>query len=355
MLRLPLPLRRVNVSICGNVTIMPEAGHHEHSHGAAALSDAARLSVAPMIDWTDRWCRLFHRQISARALLYTEMIAAPALVRGRALHLLDFDAAEQPVALQLGGADPGEMREAAALGAAHGYGEVNLNCGCPSDRVQSGAFGAVLMRDPALVGRICAAMQGQGAEITVKCRIGVDEQDPHEVLPRFIAAVADAGVARLTIHARKAWLQGLSPKENRSIPPLDHALVHEMKARFPQLHISLNGGVATLKEAQAHLDGVDGVMIGRAAYHQPYEILGQADTLWGGAPARPRAAIARAMRPAIESHLASGGRLHQITRHMLGLYAGQPGARRWRQILSEGGARAGADWSVVAQALDAVS
>lgn len=312
----------------------------------------ARLSVAPMLDWTDRWCRLFHRQISAQALLYTEMVTAPALVRGGALHLLEFDPREQPVALQLGGSDPGELRAATALAVAQGYGEVNLNCGCPSDRVQSGSFGAVLMRDPARVAQCCAAMAGQGAEITVKCRIGVDEDDPAQVLPRFLDHLAQAGVRRVIIHARKAWLSGLSPKDNRTIPPLDYDLVHQMKARFAGMHISLNGGVESLEQARALLAaGLDGVMIGRAAYHDPYGVLAQADTLWGGPPAPPRAQVARAMRPAIETHLAQGGRLHQVVRHMLGLFAGQPGARRWRQVLSTEGTRPGAGWEVVEAAL----
>lgn len=319
------------------------------------INQHARLSIAPMMDWTDRWCRLFHRQISQHALLYTEMVTAPALVRGGATHLLDFDPAEQPVALQLGGSDPGELREATAMGANRGYAEVNLNCGCPSDRVQSGTFGAILMKDPALVGLLCTAMQGQGAEITIKCRIGVDDQIPEEVLPRFLATIADAGVTRVTIHARKAWLKGLSPKDNRTIPPLDYALVHDMKVRFPDLHITLNGGLQTLTAARSHLDrGLDGVMIGRAAYHQPYDILAAADALWNAPPARPRPDIARAMRPAIETHLANGGRLHQITRHMLGLFAGQPGARRWRQILSTEASRPDAGWHSVETALAAI-
>lgn len=308
-----------------------------------------------MMDWTDRHCRAFHRQISAHALLYTEMVTAPALVRGGALHLLDFDLAEQPVALQLGGSDPGELREATAMGAARGYGEVNLNCGCPSDRVQSGTFGAVLMRDPALVGRLCSAMAGQGAEVTVKCRIGVDEQDPEDALPRLLEAVADAGVRRVTIHARKAWLQGLSPKENRDVPPLDYDLAARMKDRFPGLHLSLNGGIATLDAALDELARFDGVMIGRAAYHQPYDVLAGVDArVFGGAEAPSRGAVARAMKPYIERHLAQGGRLHQVVRHMLGLFAGQPGARGWRQVLSTQATRDGAGWEVVEAALDRV-
>lgn len=310
-----------------------------------------------MMDWTDRHCRYFHRLLSRQALLYTEMVTAPALVRGGARHLLRFDPAEQPVALQLGGSDPAELRDATAMGAEEGYAEVNLNCGCPSDRVQSGTFGAILMRDAPLVARCVAAMQGQGAEITVKCRIGVDEQDPEQVLPDFIAQVADAGVRRLTIHARKAWLQGLSPKDNRTIPPLDYDLVYRMKEQFPDLHISINGGVETLDQAQAHLArGVDGVMIGRAAYHTPFDILAAADRrIFGTGADADRVQVARAMRPYVEAHLQNGGRLHQVMRHMLGLFAGQPGARGWRQVLSTQATRDGAGWDVVEQALSRVA
>lgn len=319
--------------------------------------EAARLSVAPMMDWTDSLCRQFHRVISGRALLYTEMVTAPALVRGGALHLLEFAPAEQPVALQLGGSDPAELREAAAMGAERGYTEINLNCGCPSDRVQSGTFGAVLMKDAPLVSQLCAAMQGQGAEVTVKCRIGVDDQDPEAVLPDFLARIREAGVGRVTVHARKAWLQGLSPKDNRTIPPLDYDLVLRMKEAFPDLHLSINGGVESLDEADALLArGLDGVMIGRAAYHRPYDILACTDArIFGGAPALSRTDITHAMRPIIEAHLANGGRLHQVTRHMLGLFTGQPGARGWRQVLSTGATREGAGWEVVEEALSRVS
>ena len=248
------------------------------------------LAVAPMMDWTDRHCRYFHRQLSRHALLYTEMVTAPALVRGGAVHLLEHDPAEHPVALQLGGSDPAELAKAARMGQAAGYVEINLNCGCPSDRVQSGTFGAVLMRQPALVAECVRAMQDAvDLPVTVKCRIGVDDQDPEEVLPEFLARIVAAGCERVTIHARKAWLQGLSPKENRDIPPLDYDLVQRMKQLFPNLHISINGGVARLEEARALLDGgLDGVMIGRAAYHQPWDILGTADErIFGAAPPQP--------------------------------------------------------------------
>ena len=315
---------------------------------------AARLSVAPMMDWTDRHCRVFHRRISRHALLYTEMVTAPAVIHGKRAQLLDFDAVEHPVALQLGGSDPAELAEAARIARDWGYDEINLNCGCPSDRVQSGCFGAVLMKTPELVADCVAAMIAVSeAEVTVKCRIGVDEQAPEDVLPRFLETVSAAGVTRFTIHARKAWLQGLSPKDNREIPPLDYDLVHEMKAAFPHLHLSLNGGIATLEAAEDALArGLDGVMLGRAAYHEPMNVLGQADArIWGQvAPADPFE-VAEAMKPYIAAHLARGGRLHQITRHMLGLFHGQPGARGWRRVLSEGATRDGAGLALYDKAL----
>ena len=306
------------------------------------LDQAARLSVAPMMDWTDRACRGFHRLLSRRALLYTEMVTAPAVIHGDRARLLDYDAAEHPLALQLGGSEPAQLAEAARIGAGWGYDEINLNVGCPSDRVQSGCFGAVLMTRPDLVAECVAAMiAASPVEVTVKCRIGVDEQIPDEVLPAFLSRMRDAGVRRITIHARKAWLQGLSPRENREIPPLDYPLVHRMKAAFPDLHLSVNGGIATLAGVRAHLAAMDGVMVGRAAYHQPWDILGQADRLWDEAPpfSDPVEAAA-AMRPRIAAHLAQGGRLHQVTRHMLGLVPGRPGARGWRRHLSEGASRA---------------
>ncbi|MEM6658912.1 MAG: tRNA dihydrouridine(20/20a) synthase DusA [Pseudomonadota bacterium] len=322
------------------------------------VKQSATLSVAPMMDWTDRHCRYLHRLLSARALLYTEMVTAPALVRGGALHLLDHNPQEHPVALQLGGSDPSELAQAARLGADAGYDEINLNCGCPSDRVQSGTFGAILMKDPARVADCVAAMsRAVTVDVTVKCRIGVDEQDPHIVLPTFLNRIRDAGCQRVTIHARKAWLQGLSPKENRDIPPLDYDLVHHMKAEFPDMHISINGGVASLSQARAHLDaGLDGVMIGRAAYHQPADILAAADVeIFGTGAARDPVAVVEQMVPYIDRHLASGGRLHQITRHMLGLFAGRPGARAWRRALSEGAVHKGAGPEVMLRALDHVA
>src|SRR6056297_1584072 len=254
--------------------------------GIRSMTDASRLSVAPMMDWTDRHCRHFHRRLTRQALLYTEMVTAPALVRGGATHLLDFSPAEHPVACQLGGSEPAELAEAAAMVAEAGYDEVNLNVGCPSDRVQSGCFGAVLMETPDLVAAcVRAMMNAQPLPVTVKCRIGVDDQDPAEVLPDFIARIRDAGVTRVAVHARKAWLEGLSPKENRDVPPLDHDLVLAMKHRFPDLHISVNGGIGSLDEAEAFLArGFDGVMIGRAAYSDPFGLLAEADARIFGDP-----------------------------------------------------------------------
>ncbi|WP_127111645.1 tRNA dihydrouridine(20/20a) synthase DusA [Shimia sediminis] len=322
------------------------------------ISKAARLSVAPMMDWTDRHCRYLHRLLSRETLLYTEMVTAPALVRGGAVHLLDFNTEEHPVALQLGGSDPQELAEATRIGAAHGYDEINLNVGCPSDRVQSGTFGAVLMKTPDLVAECLSAMRAASpVEVTVKCRIGVDDQDPHEVLPAFLDRVAATGVRRITIHARKAWLQGLSPKENREIPPLDYPLVHEMKAAFPHLHISVNGGISSLDQAKAFLDaGLDGVMIGRAAYHNPADILLGADTqIFGAGHMTTAEQAVLDMLPYIDRHLANGGKVHQITRHMLGLFTGRPGARMWRRVLSEGASRPGAGTRLVLDALAHVS
>ena len=299
-------------------------------------AQAARLSVAPMIDWTDRHCRGFHRLLSRRALLYTEMITAPAILHGDRARLLDHDGAH-PVALQIGGSDPAELAAATRIAGDWGYDEINLNVGCPSDRVQSGCFGAVLMKTPALVGDCVAAMSAVSrAPVTVKCRIGVDDQNPAEVLPEFLETIAAAGVRRVIIHARKAWLHGLSPRENREIPPLDYPLVHEMKAAFPTLHLSINGGIGSLDAARTQLQVMDGAMIGRAAYHEPWAILGTADTLWDDPPplASPHEAAAL-MRDRLAAHLAAGGRMHQITRHMLGLFHGRPGARAWKRILSE--------------------
>ena len=325
----------------------------------ADLKHAARLSIAPMMDWTDRHCRYLHRLMTGQALLYTEMVTAPALVRGGAVHLLDHDQAEHPVAVQLGGSDPLELAKATVICNQAGYGEVNLNIGCPSDRVQSGCFGAVLMENPVLVADCVAEMiRVSDVPVTVKCRIGVDDQVPAKVLPDFIARMQGAGVTRMQIHARKAWLQGLSPKENRDIPPLDYDLVLKMKERFPDMHLSVNGGITSLDQAERFLaQGLDGVMIGRAAYNTPSDVLLKADQrIFGlGNPIKSSAQIVMEMRPYIDAHLSDGGKLHQITRHMLGLFSGQPGARQWRRILSEHGHGPKAGLHVVDDALSKVT
>lgn len=317
-----------------------------------------KFSVAPMMDWTDRHCRYFHRLMSRRVVLYTEMVTADAVIHGDRERLLGFSPAEHPIVLQLGGSDPAKLADAARIGADHGYDAINLNCGCPSDRVQSGTFGACLMRDAAHVAGLVEAMKRATAiPVTVKCRIGVDDQDPHQVLPDFIAKMRDAGVDAVIVHARKAWLEGLSPKENRDVPPLDYDLVLAMKAAFPDLWIGINGGIASLEDAKLLLArGIDEVMIGRAAYQTPADILLHADeVLFGDAPSsQSRGDVVRAMLPYIEKHLVQGGRLNQITRHMIGLFAGLPGARQWRRILSEGAHLDGAGPGLVLQALNAV-
>ncbi|MBC7675762.1 MAG: tRNA dihydrouridine(20/20a) synthase DusA [Rhodoferax sp.] len=317
-----------------------------------------RLSVAPMMDWTDRHCRHFHRLMTRRAMLYTEMVTAPAVIHGPRERLLAYSDTEHPIALQLGGSDPVELAQAVRLAAPYGYDEVNLNVGCPSDRVQSGCFGAVLMERPGLVADCVAAMIDNSAvPVTVKCRIGVDDQDPEQVLPHFLEKVSAAGVTHFIIHARKAWLKGLSPKENRDIPPLDYPLVLRMKQQFPRLTICINGGITSLDQAKEFLDqGLDGVMLGRAAYHDPASVLIGADALWGasagGGAGRDALQTVDDMRPYIVAHLASGGRLHQITRHMLGLFHGRPGARGWRRVLSDQANRPGAGLDVLDAALD---
>jgi tRNA-dihydrouridine synthase A len=323
------------------------------------VSRAARLSVAPMMDWTDRHCRFFHRQLSRRTLLYTEMVVAAAIVRGGARHLLEFHESEHPVALQVGGSDPAELAEAARIAGEEGYDEVNLNVGCPSDRVKSGCFGAVLMKSPDLVAECASAMIAAcPVEVTVKCRLGVDDQDPETVLPDFLSRVREAGVRRVAIHARKAWLEGLSPKQNREVPPLDRDLALRMKHEFPDLHVSINGGIDSLGTVEDLLArGFDGVMVGRSAYTHPADILLDADCrIFGDArDLVDRGDVVDLMAPYIESHLAEGGRLHAITRHMLGLHAGLPGARAWRRILSEGASEPLAGLEVLHAARDAVA
>lgn len=310
-----------------------------------------RLSVAPMMDWTDRHCRYFHRLLSPHSRLYTEMVTSAALVRGKQLRLLEHSQQEHPVALQLGGSDPHELAEAARYGAQAGYDEINLNVGCPSDRVQSGRFGACLMREPALVGDCVKAMRDVvTVPVTVKCRIGVDDQDEYADLQHFTEIMLDAGVEVLAVHARKAWLQGLSPKENREIPPLDYERVYRLKREFPQLVVVINGGITTVPAVREHLAHVDGVMLGRAAYHEPY-VLAQVEAALYDIPLPSRDSVLQHMRPYIEAELARGTALKHITRHLLGLYQGEPGARAFRRILSEGAHLSGANWSLIEQAM----
>lgn len=313
---------------------------------------AWRLCVAPMMDWTDRHCRYFHRLLSPHARLYTEMVTAAALVHGNRLHLLEHTHEEHPVALQLGGAEPDALARAASYGAQAGYDEINLNVGCPSDRVQSGRFGACLMREPALVADCVRAMSGAvEVPVTVKCRIGVDEQDDYSDLQRFAEIMLEAGVRTLIVHARKAWLQGLSPKENRDIPPLNYERVYRLKQEFPEFTVVINGGIAHLESVHAHLHQVDGVMLGRLAYHDPY-VLAEIDVMLFGGELPLREQILRAMRPYIEAELARGTRLKNIVRHLLGLYHGQVGGRAFRRVLSERAHRDDAGWDTIEAALE---
>jgi tRNA-dihydrouridine synthase A len=290
-----------------------------------------------MMQWTDRHCRSFHRLLSRRARLYTEMITAEAILRGDRARLLGFGAHEHPLALQIGGAMPATLAEAAAIGADYGYDEINLNVGCPSDRVQEGRFGACLMLTPELVARSVAAMRARvRVPVTVKCRIGVDHQDAEEDLERFVRLVADAGCRTFIVHARKAWLQGLSPKENRNLPPLDWARVHRLQAAHRDLVIVLNGGIASIPAAERHLQGVGGVAVGRAAYQNPF-LLAEVDSrLFGETDSAPtRRGVIEALVPYMDRHLAAGGRLNAVVRHILGLYNGQPRARAFRRLLSQ--------------------
>ncbi len=317
----------------------------------------ARLSVAPMMAWTTPAQRYFMRQISRRALLYTEMVTTGALIHGDTARFLALDAVEHPVALQLGGSKPTDLATCARLAENAGFDEVSINVGCPSDRVQNGAFGACLMAGPARVADCVAAMRAAVAiPVTVKTRIGIDHQDDYAFLHDFTRQIAAAGAGRLVVHARKAWLTGLSPKENRDVPPLDYRRVYRLAADFPALLISINGGIDTLDAARTHLQHVDGVMIGREAYRNPYVMALVDAALFGaGAPPRSRDEVAAAMRGYIERHLPAGGALKDATRHMLGLYHGQPGGRIWRRILSEHGHRADAGWDIVEAALAAVN
>ncbi|MCF6304036.1 MAG: tRNA dihydrouridine(20/20a) synthase DusA [Rhodobacteraceae bacterium] len=315
-----------------------------------------RLSVAPMMDWTDRHCRYFHRLLSKNTLLYTEMVTAAAIIHGDQDRLLGFHPDEQPVALQIGGSDPALLAMATKAAVQRGYPEINLNVGCPSDRVQSGSFGAVLMEQPDLVAESVAAMiaVSGNAEITVKCRIGVDDQPVEKTLPDFLQRVSHAGVRSFTIHARKAWLKGLSPKENRDIPPLDYLLVYQMKQDFSDLEICINGGITSLDAAETHLEnGVDGVMIGRSAYHHPADILCSADRRFFGGIADSNITDAiHKMLPYIENELSKGARLNRITRHMLGAFSGRPGARNWRRVISEGAHLEGAGPELIIKAME---
>ena len=306
-----------------------------------------------MMDWTDRHCRAFHRQLTRHALLYTEMVTAPAILHGDRARLLGMNEIDHPVALQLGGSDPGALGEAAAIGEAFGYDEINLNIGCPSDRVQEGRFGACLMAEPELVAACVAAMQRQvKVPVTVKCRIGIDEQDSERDLQRFIDVVAAAGVRTFIVHARKAWLQGLSPKQNREVPPLDYARVYRLKAAHPELTVVLNGGIEDLDAAAMHLKHIDGVMLGRAAYQTPY-ILADVDRRFFDADAKmpTRAEAIEGLIPHIELHLAAGGRLNNVVRHVLGLYHGEPRGRVFRRHLSENAPRDGARLATLIEAV----
>jgi tRNA-dihydrouridine synthase A len=314
---------------------------------------AIRFSVAPMMDWTDRHCRVFHRLITRRALLYTEMLTTGAILHGDRRRLLGFDASEHPVALQLGGSEPCDLAAAAKIGEDFGYDEINLNVGCPSDRVKDGRFGACLMAEPGLVAEGIAAMKrAVRVPVTVKCRIGIDDQDPEIALDALARSVVAAGADALIVHARKAWLDGLSPKQNRDIPPLDYDRVYRLKAALPDVPIIINGGIASLAEAREHLGFVDGVMLGRAAYQEPWRLLAADPELFGEpAPHATMKDVFEAMTPYIEAELAAGTRLHSIVRHFVGAFHGVPGARAFRRHLAENGVRPGAGVNVLRDAI----
>jgi tRNA-dihydrouridine synthase A len=312
-----------------------------------------RFSVAPMMDWTDRHCRVFHRLMTRRARLYTEMLTSGAIIHGDRRRLLGFDASEHPVALQLGGSDPRDLAKAAKIGEDFGYDEVNLNVGCPSDRVKDGRFGACLMAEPQLVAACVDAMKrAVGIPVTVKCRIGIDDQDPEIALDALARGVVTAGADALIVHARKAWLNGLSPKENRDIPPLDYDIVYRLKASMPGVPIIINGGIGSLAEAKAHLGFVDGVMLGRAAYQEPWRLLCADPELFGEAALYATMKdVFAAMTPYIEDQLAQGVRLHSMTRHFVGAFHGVPGARAFRRHLAENGVKPGAGVNVLCDAI----
>ncbi len=319
-------------------------------------SPTRTLCVAPMMDWTDRHCRYFHRLLSPHALLYTEMVHAHAVVRGDREHLLGYDAFEHPVALQLGGSEPAALANAARVGEEFGYDEINLNVGCPSDRVQAGRFGACLMREPSLVADCVAAMRAAvRVPVTVKCRIGVDEQDEDAHFREFIDTVASAGCEIFLVHARKAWLSGLSPKENREVPPLNYQRVFDLKRERPELTVVLNGGITKVDEARAHLTRVDGVMLGRAAYHEPYLLAELEQALFAPNSELPsRESVLDRLKPYAQAMLAREERLSYLTRHIVGLFQHLPGARAFRRVLSEQAHQPRADWSVIEQALAAM-
>lgn len=324
--------------------------------GAVLQPGAKVFAVAPMIDWTDRHCRFLHRLLSKRAVLYTEMIVADAAIHGKRERLLGFDASEHPVVLQLGGSDPQKLAEATRIGIDFGYDEINLNVGCPSDRVQSGTFGACLMQTPNVVADCIAAMKAAShVPVTVKCRIGVDDQDPEVALDALAERVLDAGADALWVHARKAWLQGLSPKENRDIPPLDYDRVYRLKQKYPDVFIGINGGIADLDQAVEQLRYVDGVMLGRAAYHHTALLWDVDHRIYGDAlQAQDWIFVRDAMMDYAERFVASGGRLNAVTRHMIGLFSSVDGARRFRQILSTDANKPGAGSEVIARAFAAV-
>ncbi len=312
-----------------------------------------RFSVAPMMDWTDRHCRFFHRLLTRRALLYTEMVTTGAVIHGNRERLLGFDSAEQPVALQLGGSDPTALAECAAIGEAFGYREINLNVGCPSDRVQEGRFGACLMAEPDLVGECVGAMKAAiSIPVTVKCRIGIDDQDPEVSLEALTRSAKAAGVDALIVHARKAWLDGLSPKENRDIPPLDYGRVYRLKQKHAELPIVVNGGIASVEDAITHLAHVDGVMMGRAAYQEPWRLHAVDPLVFGDDQiTRSLKQSVEAYIPYVDEQIAGGARLHAMTRHVLGLFRGVPGARAFRRHIATEAVKPGADSSVLREAL----
>jgi len=332
---------------------MEQVHKTQDSSASARYAASLRLSVAPMMDWTDTHCRVFHRLLAPHARLYTEMVHANAVLQGDRIRLLAHDQCEHPLALQLGGSEPGLLAQAAQVAQAHGFDEVNLNVGCPSDRVQAGRFGACLMKEPALVAECVAAMRDAvDVPVTVKCRLGVDDDHDYDRFLAFIDRVAAAGCETFFVHARNAWLKGLSPKENRDVPPLRYDWAYRLKRDRPALQVVVNGGIDDIDESLQHLQHSDGVMLGRAAYHDPYLLHRLDHALFGGVH-KDRYELLQSLRPYVESQLASGVSLKHITRHILGLFHAQPGGRAFRQVLSEGSHRPDADWSLVEEAMEA--